>query len=60
MIAKFNHLEDQLVDISAATKKLIKFEYLPKKDQTQKTMQEDGHWYFNQVSGTFTFEVFPY
>ena len=23
-------------------------------------MQEDGHWYSNQFSGTFTFEVFTY
>ena len=59
-----NHLEDQLVgdqDAGAATKKKTKFKYVQKKkDQIQKTMQEDGDWYFHQASGTFTFELFSY
>ena len=54
-----NHLEDQLVDAGAATQKKIQVS-TEKKDQIQKTMQGDGDWYFHQVSGTFTFELFSY
>ena len=56
-----NHLGDQLVYAGAAKKqkKLITFKHLRKKDQIQKTMQEDGHWYSNQPSRTFTLEVLP-
>ena len=58
-----NHLEGQLVGVGAATKKKKKKKnssIYGKKDQIQETRQEDGHCYSNQVSGTITFEVFPY
>ena len=44
-----------------ATQKIIdRIQLCTEKRPNSKTMQEDGHWYYNQVSGTFTFEVFAY
>ena len=49
-----NHFERPISRCSCCHKKKRIYKIKASMEKIQKTMLEDGHWYSNQVSGTFT------